>query len=93
MLKRACEFIPELLGLSSLRVWTGFRAATPDKLPLIGRWPGHDKLYMAAGHEGLGITTSLGTAKLLVDEILGRESATPRAPYSPNRKFHESELN
>jgi glycine/D-amino acid oxidase-like deaminating enzyme len=93
MLKRACEFIPELSGLSSLRVWTGFRAATPDKLPLIGRWPGNDKLYMAAGHEGLGITTSLGTAKLLVDEILGRESAIPRAPYAPNRKFHESDLN
>jgi glycine/D-amino acid oxidase-like deaminating enzyme len=93
MLKRAFEFIPGLSRLSSLRVWTGFRAATPDKLPLIGRWPGHDKLYLAAGHEGLGITTSLGTAKLLVDEILGRESAIPRAPYAPNRKFHESDLN
>jgi glycine/D-amino acid oxidase-like deaminating enzyme len=93
MLNRACEFIPELSRLSSLRVWTGFRAATPDKLPLIGPWPEHDKLYLAAGHEGLGITTSLGTAKLLVDEILGRESAIPRTPYAPNRKFHESDLN
>jgi glycine/D-amino acid oxidase-like deaminating enzyme len=93
MLERACEFMPELDGLSSLRVWTGFRAATPDKLPLIGRWASHEKLYMAAGHEGLGITTSLATAKLLADEILGRESAIPRGPYSQNRKFHESDLN
>jgi glycine/D-amino acid oxidase-like deaminating enzyme len=93
MLERAREFMPQLGGLSSLRAWTGFRAATPDKLPLIGRWPGHERLYLAAGHEGLGITTSLATGKLLMDDILGRESAIPRQPYSPNRKFHESFLN
>jgi D-hydroxyproline dehydrogenase subunit beta len=92
MLARACEFMPELGGVSSLRVWTGFRAATPDKLPLIGRWPAHEKLYLAAGHEGLGITTSMATGKLLVDEILGRQSAIPRGPYDPGRKFHESTI-
>jgi glycine/D-amino acid oxidase-like deaminating enzyme len=89
MLRRACEFMPELSEVSSLRTWTGFRAATPDKLPLIGRWPAHEKLYLAAGHEGLGITTSMATGKLLVDEILGRESAIPRGPYAPGRKFDE----
>lgn len=93
MLRRACEFMPELSGVSSLRTWTGFRAATPDKLPLIGGWPTNDKLYLAAGHEGLGITTSMATGKLLVDEILGRESAIPRAPYFPGRTFHESAHN
>jgi D-hydroxyproline dehydrogenase subunit beta len=93
MLRRACEFMPELSAVSSLRAWTGFRAATPDKLPLIGKWPTHEKLYLAAGHEGLGITTSMGTAKLLVDEILNRESAIPRAPYAPGRKFHDSANN
>jgi glycine/D-amino acid oxidase-like deaminating enzyme len=93
MLRRACEFMPELRGISSLRAWTGFRAATPDKLPLIGRWPAHEKLYLAAGHEGLGITNSMGTAKLLVDEILGRDSAIARTPYAPGRKFHESANN
>ena len=89
MLNRAEEFMPPLGGLSAIRAWTGFRAATPDKLPLIGKWPGHERLFMAAGHEGLGITTSLATGKLLVDEIMKRESAIPRAPYSPERKFDE----
>jgi glycine/D-amino acid oxidase-like deaminating enzyme len=93
MLERAREFMPELAGLSALRVWTGFRAATPDKLPLIGKWPSHERLYMAAGHEGLGITTSLATGKLLVDEILGRESAIARGPFAPGRNFHESTVN
>jgi len=85
MLARAIEYMPGVAGLSAIRVWTGFRAATPDKLPLIGRCPGHDRLYLATGHEGLGITTSLATAKLLVDQLLNRPSQIPIDPYLPSR--------
>jgi len=85
MLSRAMEFLPGLGKLSSLRAWTGFRAATPDKLPLIGPDVEHHRLYLATGHEGLGITTSLGTAKLLVDQIMDRKPAIPAAPYLPAR--------
>ena len=85
MLGRAIEYLPGLGKLSSLRAWTGFRAATPDKLPLIGPDVEHPRLYLATGHEGLGITTSLGTAKLLVDQIVGRTPAIPIAPYLPSR--------
>jgi glycine/D-amino acid oxidase-like deaminating enzyme len=85
MLDRALEYMPGLDKLSSIRTWTGFRAATPDKLPLIGPHEGHERLYLATGHEGLGITTSLGTAKLLVDQIVGRESAIPVSAYLPAR--------
>jgi len=90
MLARALEYMPGLKGLSAIRVWTGFRAATPDKLPLIGRCPGHDRLYLATGHEGLGITTSLATAKLLVDQLLERPSRIPIDPYLPNRPLREA---
>jgi D-hydroxyproline dehydrogenase subunit beta len=85
MLNRAVEFLPGLRKLSSLRTWTGFRAATPDKLPLIGPHAEHKRLYLATGHEGLGITTSLGTAKLLVAQIMNRGTAIPVAPYLPAR--------
>src|SRR6185437_15368766 len=34
MLQRAEEYMPGLSDLSAIRTWTGFRAATPDKLPL-----------------------------------------------------------
>src|SRR5689334_19085831 len=85
MLDRAVEYLPGLRKLSSLRTWTGFRAATPDKLPLIGPHAEHKRLYLATGHEGLGITTSLGTAKLLVAQIMNRETAIPVAPYLPSR--------
>ena len=85
MLTRAEKYMPDITKLSAVRAWTGFRAATPDKLPLIGPCPGHDRLYLATGHEGLGITTSMGTAALLVDQLLGRPSQIPIAPYLPQR--------
>ena len=85
MTSRAFEFMPKLKELSAVRVWTGFRPATPDNLPYIGQHPKFENIYLACGHEGLGITTSLGTAEILTDEIMGRESEIDRKPYSPTR--------
>lgn len=85
MLARALEYMPGLKQLVGIRTWTGFRAATPDKLPLIGPSPTQQGVYLATGHEGLGITTSLATAKLLVDQVMNRRSAIPVEPYLPIR--------
>jgi glycine/D-amino acid oxidase-like deaminating enzyme len=85
MLRRACSYMPGLESLRAIRAWTGFRPATPDNLPMIGPWPGRQNLYIAAGHEGLGITTALGTARILTDQILGRPSKIPITPYLPAR--------
>jgi glycine/D-amino acid oxidase-like deaminating enzyme len=85
MLQRAQEYMPALGSLSAIRAWTGFRAATPDKLPLIGPTPGDKTGFLAAGHEGLGITTSLGTAKILVNHITGSQPRIPIEPYLPSR--------
>src|SRR5581483_10162352 len=89
MLARAEEYMPGITRLSAIRTWTGFRAATPDKLPLVGPCPGFDRLYLATGHEGLGITTSTGTAKLLVDQLLDRPPEIPVEPYLPSRTHQE----
>lgn len=84
ILERAALYMPRLPSLTQLRVWSGFRAATPDKLPLIG--PTEDPtIFLATGHEGLGITTSLATARLLLDHLLKRPSAIPLDPYLPSR--------
>jgi len=86
MLQRAFEYMPDLSQLSAIRVWTGFRPATPDKLPLIGPSPEDPSVLVAAGHEGLGITTSLATAKLICAQILGQRPAIPIQPYLPSRQ-------
>ena len=74
MLRRSFEYLPTLARLSAIRCWTGHRAATPDKLPLIGPAVESDKVWLATGHEGLGITTALGTGRLLADLLLKRSS-------------------
>jgi D-hydroxyproline dehydrogenase subunit beta len=89
MIRRAEEYMPALGSMSAVRVWTGFRAATPDKLPLIGPCPGYRSVWLATGHEGLGITTSLGTARLLVDQVTGSRTAIAIEPYLPSRAVTE----
>jgi len=89
MLQRAIEYIPSLAQLSGIRAWTGFRAATPDKLPLIG--PTDDStLFVAMGFEGLGITNAPGAAQLVVDAMLSRASRIDPAPYLPSRVHKET---
>jgi glycine/D-amino acid oxidase-like deaminating enzyme len=89
MLQRAQEYMPGLARISAVRTWTGFRAATADKLPMIGPWTGDKSIFLATGHEGLGITTSLGTARLLADQITGIQSEIPIEPYLPSRTVKE----
>lgn len=87
MVRRAVEFLPGLARLSAIRVWTGLRPATPDKLPLIGRWTGADGPgpWIAAGHEGLGITTALATGELIAASISGTPPPMDPSPFDPNR--------
>ncbi|WP_256077393.1 FAD-binding oxidoreductase [Massilia sp. YIM B04103] len=85
MLRHAAGFVPQLTGLNVLRCWTGLRAASPDGLPLIGPWPARRGLWLATGHEGLGITTSLATAQLLAAQMTDGSVPIPLQPYLPQR--------
>jgi glycine/D-amino acid oxidase-like deaminating enzyme len=85
MLQRAEQYLPGLGSLSVIRVWTGFRAATPDKLPLIGPVPGDATLWLATGHEGLGITTAMATAELVAAAFTGSAPSIAPEPYLPAR--------
>jgi len=85
MLRHAAAFTPALAGMNVLRCWTGLRAASPDGLPIIGPHPARPGLWLATGHEGLGITTSLATAQLLAAQMLDETAAIPALPYLPAR--------
>lgn len=88
LLARAYSYMPALEQIVTESVRAGFRAATPDKLPLIGPAKGlsdDSSLWLAVGFEGLGITCSPGAARLLVDSILKRKSAIDRTPYLASR--------
>ncbi|MDC6126710.1 NAD(P)/FAD-dependent oxidoreductase [Burkholderia gladioli] len=89
MLTRATRYLPGLADLHALRAWTGFRAATPDGMPLIGPVPGHAGVWLATGHEGLGVTTSLSTAELIATQLLGEVPPIAPEPYWPARAMPE----
>ena len=71
--------------LDVLRVWTGLRPATPDKLPLIGACPGRERVWVAAGHEGLGITTALGTGAQVIALLAGEPPPLDAEPFRVDR--------
>ncbi len=85
MLQRAIGFVPALREVRALRSWCGFRPATADGLPYLGPVPGRRDVWVAAGHEGLGITAAPGSARLVVDALLGRAPALALTPYLPER--------
>jgi glycine/D-amino acid oxidase-like deaminating enzyme len=89
MLQRAFEYMPGLKTLSAVRTWTGFRAATPDGLPLIGPYEPVKDLLLATGHEGLGITTSLATGELIAAHVLGKTPPIASEVYLPSRLTQE----
>lgn len=85
MLRRAADFLPALAQAAALRVWTGQRCATPDHLPLIGPHAQLGGVFLATGHEGLGITTALGTAELLMAQMFGTPSELLKHDFTPAR--------
>ncbi|WP_431306291.1 NAD(P)/FAD-dependent oxidoreductase [Pseudomonas aeruginosa] len=86
MLRRALDYLPGLAGLNAIRAWTGFRAATPDGLPLLGEHPAQPGLWLAVGHEGLGVTTAPGSGR--PSGVAARKPVQARIalrPASPGR--------
>lgn len=72
--RRVMHFLPDLAKLPILRAWTGLRPASETGLPIIGEVKLSDaqgEVWVAVGHEGLGVTTALVTASVLVAKITG----------------------
>lgn len=85
LLRAAMQTLPGLAGARAIRTWAGLRPATNDGLPLIGRHPGRGRLWIAAGHEGHGVTTAPATAELIAALMTGGAPALDATPYRPQR--------
>jgi sarcosine oxidase subunit beta len=73
MLQRCLRFFPFLADVPVIRTWAGFRPYTPDLLPIISPVEQISGLYIAAGHEGIGITEGPVTGKLVSQMITGQQ--------------------
>jgi D-amino-acid dehydrogenase len=65
--------------------WMGMRPFLPDGLPAIGRAPGCDNLYVAAGHGMLGITLGPATGAAIADLICLGKTDVDLDPFDPAR--------
>jgi sarcosine oxidase subunit beta len=71
MLQRNLRFFPSLDRITAIRTWSGFRPYTPDLLPIISR-SDIEGVYIACGHEGIGITEGPVTGKCISQLITGQ---------------------
>jgi D-amino-acid dehydrogenase len=67
--------------------WMGMRPLTPDGLPVMGRVPGWDNLYIATGHAMLGVTLAPATGAAMSDLICTGRSSVDLSAFDPAR-FH-----
>jgi D-amino-acid dehydrogenase len=65
--------------------WTGLRPYPADGLPILGRVPNHERIFLATGHGRMGITLAPITGKLLADVILDGSSPPELEPFRVDR--------
>ena len=78
---------PFLTGVSweeRTREWVGPRPMTSDGLPIIDLVPGKERLFVAAGHNMLGLLLSPATGQSVVELLEGRRPAV-LAPFAMSR--------
>lgn len=85
VVRRCVRILPTLAGLQAIRFWSGLRPYTPDLLPIIGPLSAVPGLYVAAGHEGIGITEGPVTGLLISQILAGEETLVPAVALSPDR--------
>jgi len=82
--KLAAPFVPGL-NLEGAERWMGYRPSLPDSLPVIGRAPGRENVYLAFGHGHLGLTMGAVTGQLIADLAAGRTPDIDLAPFRAER--------
>jgi gamma-glutamylputrescine oxidase len=70
------DFVAGLLGRRPriTHRWSGIFGLVPDLLPVVGRVPGSDRLWVAGGYSGHGNVLGLACGELVAAALLGRES-------------------
>ncbi|MFD0671422.1 NAD(P)/FAD-dependent oxidoreductase [Cohnella sp. GCM10027633] len=75
MARRMLRFYPGLADFQLIRTYAGLRPWTPDHLPIVSEVASLPGFYIAAGHEGDGISLAAVTGKLM-GELLSGAPAT-----------------
>jgi glycine/D-amino acid oxidase-like deaminating enzyme len=87
-IQRALDAFVEGLAGRPLRVthrWAGIFGFVPDFLPVVGRVPGQERVWVAGGYSGHGNVLGFLCGRLVADAILGRETPDLLELFDPAR--------
>jgi D-amino-acid dehydrogenase len=81
----AMPYLHEPFGEPVQEEWYGWRPMTPDSLPIIDRSPALGNVWIAAGHNMLGVSMAPATGKLVAELVAGQTPHIDPAPYRVGR--------
>jgi D-amino-acid dehydrogenase len=81
----ASHYLQEPTAEPILETWYGWRPMTYDSVPIIGPSPALPNVYLAAGHNMLGLSMAPATGKLIAELVNGQSPHIDTRPYSPTR--------
>lgn len=85
-LTRAASRYLDGIGTTAIRSeWCGLRPCTPDGVPIVGRLPGQDHVFVATGHAMAGLTLGPATGTLIAELVLGETPSVDIAAIDPAR--------
>jgi glycine/D-amino acid oxidase-like deaminating enzyme len=83
LVAQAARFLPALAGVGVDTWWLAYRPMPSDRLPIVGRLPWLDPLYVAVSHSGVTLAPVLG--RLIAAEVATQTSDGLLAPFRPAR--------
>lgn len=86
LLPQAARLVPGL-DTTVTSQWQGHRPSLPDSLPVLGRAPARRNLWLAFGHQHIGLTLGPMTGRLIADLVAGRDPGLDLAPYRADRAY------
>ena len=85
ILEGAVRLVPDMADARLSLQTACLRPVTPDWLPIIGRLPGWDNVYLATGAGKKGILLSPGIGKSVADLMTQGETSLSIGSFSPDR--------
>jgi glycine/D-amino acid oxidase-like deaminating enzyme len=85
LLERGREFVPSIAQAQIKDVMACARPRAFDNRPILGRVPGQDRLWIAAGHGGRGMSTGAASARLVAQAILAGDDTPIPSDLSASR--------
>lgn len=81
----AGKLVPVLRQRETASEWAGLRPGSRDGLPIIGKLPKRDNVFVATGHFRSGILLAPVTGKLMSELIVEGKTSSSLDPFSPRR--------